>query len=132
MREDEFQAIVIARAAVRGWNAYHHPDSRKATMGGLPDLVLLHRATGRLILAELKTETGTLRPEQRVFLETAAKNPGTELALWRPRDLALIDRILDGAPCPPLDLPAPSRKPATQVSAKPRGARPARGGPRRK
>jgi hypothetical protein len=118
--EAEFQAIVIARASITGWREWHHRDSRTVTRRGFPDLFLMHE-TGRIILAELKDEDGTLRPDQREFFERALRKQDqrVELAIWRPRDLDLIDRILAGAPCPPLELPPPPKK-RTPAFATPR------------
>ena len=50
-----------------------------------------------MIFAELKRETGTLEPEQRLWLEALRGCPGVEVYVWKPRDLQDIRRILGGA-----------------------------------
>lgn len=116
MSETTFQSEVIGMASDLDWYAFHHPDSRKDTKAGLPDLTLLHLRTGRIIFAELKTMTGRLRPSQRRFLEAALLDSSNELALWRPSDLEEIALILAGKRCGPLVLPPPPR-----TRAKPTG-----------
>ena len=49
---------------------------------GFPDIVATRGA--RLVLCELKTATGRLRPEQRVWLDELDKTPA-EVYLWRPK-----------------------------------------------
>lgn len=119
MSEAEFQTEVILLADRFEWDAHHHPDSRKDTAAGLPDLVLQH-VSGRMICAELKSMTGRLRPGQRRFLERAAKQNAYEAALWRPADLDEIALILAGKRrCGPLNLPP---APRTRTRPKPSGA----------
>lgn len=88
--EDEFQADVVGLAKLLGWRVYHTRDSRGSDCG-FPDLTMVRR--GRLIFAELKTDTGKLRPEQEAWLsdllETAA-----EVHLWRPSAWVEIERVL--------------------------------------
>lgn len=98
LSEADFQQRVLDLAALTGWRAYHHPDSRHATTAGLPDLILLHMATGRIVFAELKKATGRVRPGQREFLEAAAKDPRNEVALWRPADWNQVAAVLRGKP----------------------------------
>jgi len=54
---------------------------------GFPDLVLAR--AGKVIFAELKSETGKLSPTQREW----ANALGT-LRIWRPRDIDLIEAEL--------------------------------------
>ena len=96
LSEAEFQLQVIEYAQSLGWAAAHFRRVRvqrangevywetpvAADGKGWPDLLLVRE---RIIYAELKSETGTLRPEQKVWnvrLEAA----GAEYYLWRPRD----------------------------------------------
>lgn len=106
--EKEFQARVIAYAQERGWLVYHTYDSRKSK-AGFPDLVMGRPPAmgadwtrhGRVLFAELKSETGKERKEQRewrAMLESIAI-PGVlgvpiEIYLWRPSDWAKIEEIL--------------------------------------
>ena len=97
--EREFQAQVLALARLWGSRCYHTHDSRRS-VPGFPDLVLCKPAgeegPGRVIFAELKKETGTLEPEQRLWLEALRSCPGVEVYVWKPRNLEDIRRILGG------------------------------------
>lgn len=101
MSEAQFQQRILDLATLTGWKVYHHPDSRRATTAGLPDLILLHLATGRIVFAELKKADGRVRPEQAEFLAAAAKDPRNEVALWRPADWDEIVAVLRGKPITP-------------------------------
>ncbi len=94
MSEKTLQERVIRSARAHGWLVFHPYDSRRSTPG-FPDLVLVWRGQASMperpiIVAELKTERGSLRPEQkhwREAFEAIAALPGSPLAycLWRPR-----------------------------------------------
>lgn len=60
---------------------------------GWPDLILAR--PGRLLAVELKSNRGSLRPEQRRWLDIL-QAAGVETYVWRPRDLAsgAIDAVL--------------------------------------
>jgi hypothetical protein len=82
MTEAQLQDSVTALAQLYGWRVFHDQDSRR-NAPGLPDLVMVGH--GRLILAELKTETGRLRPAQREWMrELQAVTRPPETFLWRP------------------------------------------------
>lgn len=87
MTEREWQSQVVQAARLMGWTAYHTHDSRRSEPGW-PDLALVR---DRLVMAELKTDTGRLSAAQERWLSllTAA---GVEAHVWRPRD---IDQVLD-------------------------------------
>jgi VRR-NUC domain len=63
----------------KGWRTPVQGDGR-----GWPDLVLLRPP--RLILAELKSDTGRVSPEQSDWIAQLAEVPGIEVAIWRPSD----------------------------------------------
>lgn len=113
--EAAFQDEVLGLARLYGWRAYHTHDSRRSAPG-FPDLVLVRPP--RLIFAELKTDTGRVKPEQEAWLEALAEvgaavsfavevaqanasayrgallGPRVEVYLWRRRDLqAIADRL---------------------------------------
>ena len=71
------------------WTSLHSPK-------GFPDIVLCRPP--RLILAELKTDSGKTSPEQDEWLEALAGCPGVEVFLWRPAawDSGEIVRALAG------------------------------------
>ena len=89
--EKTFQARVIKVARLGGWRVSHTFNSRHSPEGW-PDLGLCRPP--RLLLIELKTERGRLRPEQREWLAALAQCPGIEVALWRPSDWPAIERVL--------------------------------------
>lgn len=118
--EKVFQAHVIQVARLNGFRApmedplqppldliLHIFDSRKSQGVGFPDLVFCKPgevneegetiSPGRLILSELKSEKGRLRPEQKLWLKALKTVPGTEVYVWRPSDFEDIKQILGGA-----------------------------------
>lgn len=90
VKEAEWQGQVEQAATLYGWIHYHTHDSRRSNRG-FPDLVLVKRQ--RVIYAELKTRTGRLQPDQKVWLR-ALTVAGQEVGLWRPGDMAQVIRVL--------------------------------------
>jgi len=82
--EAELQSSILDLARRCGWLAFHVRDSRKSTGPGFPDLVLVHKTTGRVIWAELKSEKGRVTAEQAEWL-TALRAGGHTAGVWRPR-----------------------------------------------
>jgi hypothetical protein len=74
--EKDFQTWVVDYARLRGWLVAHIYDSRGQDATGLPDLVLAR--AGVVVLAELKTETGSPSPSQDAWLAASGGH------LWRP------------------------------------------------
>jgi len=91
--EASFMAAIIELATLLHWKVWHDYDSRKNTPG-FPDLVLCKPPV--LIMAELKTDVGRVRPEQREWLAALAGVPGVLACVWRPRDFAAIQAALMG------------------------------------
>ena len=83
MTEAQWQDAVLTLAGLYGWWHYHPYDSRRS-VAGWPDLVLCRPP--ELLVVELKTDRGRVRPEQRDWLDRLAAC-GVEVAVWRPRDL---------------------------------------------
>lgn len=93
--ERSFQEAVIEYAELHGWRVAHFADSRRDVGGGVlvgdvrasgaPDLILAR--DGVFLLAELKSERGRIRPNQRPWLAAGVH-------LWRPRDWASIETRL--------------------------------------
>ena len=95
MAEKELQKNIRDLAKVMGWDfVYSIPDSRMATARGMPDLLMLKEK--RLLFAELKTQSGKLRLEQRQVLYLLEIVEGVEVHVWRPSDWldGTIERIL--------------------------------------
>ena len=94
LSEAEWQAQVIRLAISNGWQTHHHFDSRRSSPGW-PDLALVHPTRCLFLLAEIKTETGRVKPEQEQWLAwlTAA---GVDARLWRPSDWDEVVATLTG------------------------------------
>ncbi len=98
--EAGFLDTVIRLAQLMGWRTAHFRPAMTrngrwitALSGdakGWPDLVLVRE---RLLFAELKTDKGSLRPEQKQWIEWL-KAAGYTVHVWRPRDWHTIQRIL--------------------------------------
>jgi hypothetical protein len=89
--ERQFQARVEAYAKLCGWLTFHATISQFSTPGW-PDLAMTRH--GRLVFAELKSETGRLSPAQRQWLEHLELVPCAEVHTWRPGDWPAIARML--------------------------------------
>lgn len=84
MTEAVLQQRVMAIAAALGWTLrYHTFDSRRSNRG-FPDCVFVRGE--RIVFAELKSQKGRLRPEQREWLAGLEATPA-ETHVWRPADL---------------------------------------------
>lgn len=93
MTEADFLRQVTDLADIYGWRWVHFRPARtqhgwrtpvSGPLGaGWPDLVLVR---DRVIFAELKTDTGKVRPEQAEVGAVLA-GAGVEWYLWRPKDL---------------------------------------------
>ena len=98
MTEAQWQRTVTEAATVLGWKVYHTHDSRRSAPG-FPDLVLGHPEQHALIFAELKTDTGRVRPEQREWLDLL-RRCGQRAYVWRPREWTDVQTILRGGLVP--------------------------------
>jgi hypothetical protein len=77
------------RGARPALEAYHHPDSRRATCRGFPDLVIV--GPGGVLWRELKNQSDGPTPDQTDWGRRLTAN-GHDWAIWKPMDL-LTDRI---------------------------------------
>ena len=72
------------------FNSFHSPR-------GFPDLVLCRPGgqgrVGGVIFAELKRETGQVKPQQEEWLQ-ALRDAGQTVYVWRPSDIEEIARVL--------------------------------------
>ncbi|MBW8025317.1 VRR-NUC domain-containing protein [Clavibacter michiganensis subsp. michiganensis] len=103
-REEDFQKRIIDLAQRAGWLVYHTHDSRRSQKG-FPDLVLVHATRGLVLFRELKTEKGTLRPEQRTWIHDLTE-AGQDAAVWRPRqwfDQTIPDLLTGRTAAPAFD-----------------------------
>jgi len=88
--EKQFDRQVVQLAKLCGWLCYHTWRSVNSE-AGFPDRVFVRG--GRLIFAELKSDTGKETADQTTWL-TALRATSAEVYLWRPRDFDDIQRIL--------------------------------------
>lgn len=96
MSEADWQSRVIDYARLQGWDVYHVRDSRTATLRGWPDLALIRDepdGTCRLVVAELKTDRGPVRPEQAALLARLSL-AGLQTHVWRPRHWEHVMEVL--------------------------------------
>ena len=108
MTEDALLATVKAMAKQLGWLVYHTHDSRRSD-AGLPDIIAVRK--GVLIFAELKREGQKPTPAQNEWIGALATvqaeaehwvsdvpkpfvDRPVRVYVWRPSDLADIERIL--------------------------------------
>lgn len=91
LSERDWQDRVVDLAKLRGWRHFHAYSNRRSP-AGWPDLALVR--AGRLVLAELKTERGRIRPEQRQWLDALGQVPGVEVHLWRPSAWPQVQAVL--------------------------------------
>lgn len=80
---DSLEAHVRKYIADLGLFGYH-PRNSKGSAAGWPDWVIIGRAD--ILYRELKSESGTVTPEQRHVGELITR-AGGNWAVWRPRDL---------------------------------------------
>ena len=106
MTEAQLQRTVIEMAQRCGWLTFHLPDAALAELAkrrrwqempdaGFVDTVLVHpdHPDWPVVMAELKTEGGLVRPAQRAWLD-AVDGRVVRGVVWRPRDLDEIERVL--------------------------------------
>lgn len=87
--EKDFQKKVIQTATQLGWKVYFTLDSRRSP-AGYPDLTLVR---DRVIFAELKTQKGRIKKEQKIWGQ-ALLDAGANYFLWRPNDVEDIIKEL--------------------------------------
>ncbi len=101
--EKQFQRQVEDLAHIYHWKIAHFRPAmtkhgwRTAVSGdgfGFPDNFIIHPQTGRLIIAELKSQDGRLSPAQKDWLDWCRAVPGIEVYVWRPDDIDDIVNIL--------------------------------------
>ena len=116
--EKAFTAQVIKLGQWLGWRTFHaRPAINQrgkwltAVQGdgaGFPDLVMAHDKQGRLIFAELKTETGRVSDKQNEWLDDLvavqdyvdsycpSAYKAVYVCVWRPSQIDEIEMILRG------------------------------------
>lgn len=99
--ERDFSIAIREYAEGNGWLCeYRFRSAVKLSNGqyrgtgpaGFPDMTLVRN--GRLVMAELKAERGTIRPEQQAWLTALAEVPGVSSYLWKPSDSSTVMQVL--------------------------------------
>jgi hypothetical protein len=91
LTEKAFQAMVVAGLRQRGWLVWHVVDSR-LMRAGLPDIVAIK--PGRVLLWELKTEEGRVRPEQQGVIDALPPGSTVDARIVRPSQWAEVEEVL--------------------------------------
>lgn len=91
MSEAQFQQRIIDYCQLRGLLVFHDNDSRR-DRAGYPDLTIV--GDHGVIFAELKTDTGKLRPDQETWL-LRLRRAGSTAYVWRPSQWDLVISRLD-------------------------------------
>jgi len=94
LRENDLSGLVVDVARLGGWELRYHTWSAQKSPRGFPDWCFCKPP--RLVFAELKSQDGPVRPEQRAWLDALSDVPGVEVYLWRPSDYDEIVRVLTG------------------------------------
>ncbi|MDN4611932.1 VRR-NUC domain-containing protein [Arthrobacter burdickii] len=95
--ERQLQRQVEGILTAYGWRWFHAPDNRPANgrvqkiRPGFPDLLAVRGP--RLVVIELKTETGRIASEQVEWMQNF-EAAGAEAYVWRPRDTETARRAL--------------------------------------
>ena len=93
LTERELSQQVFDLAVLTGWRVVRFPAWRPtSTTPGFPDIVAVRG--GRLLFAELKTETGKLTPAQREWLWLLAEAGGVDVYVWRPSNWRQAVQVL--------------------------------------
>lgn len=104
LTERVFQVRVVEMCRLLRLRVFHSGDSRRDLCAGFPDLTIVGVEGRGVVFAELKTDRGAVRPEQRTWIALlAASGPDVRAEVWRPRDWSHINRVLfdlAGRRCP--------------------------------
>jgi hypothetical protein len=104
-KEKEFQGAVVEMARLAGWRVAHFRPARtkhgwktpvSADGAGFPDLILTRN--DRLVVAELKSDTGKVSSDQELWLDAFSQIPGVEVFVWRPAEWSEVVETLTGKP----------------------------------
>ena len=88
---------IVGLAEAYGWKAHHVLDQRhyaKRIGTGFPDLVMVNEGQRRLLVAELKSQRGSVSDAQWEWLWSFYSLGFVEVYLWHPSDLDEAQRTL--------------------------------------
>ena len=100
MDEKEFQRKVLFLLKINGWQTHHTFRSTEVNPKGFPDILAWKPSLGRMLFAELKSNTGRLTSEQKEVIAGLAQISTIETYVWYPKDWELIHEII-GVPFVP-------------------------------
>ena len=108
MLETQLMECIRDRCKLLGLHAFHVADARRSWGPGYPDLTIC--GPGGILWREVKTEHGTIRPEQKDWI-LALKAAGGNAGIWRPRDwyserISRELHLIAGQPELPFDIAA--------------------------
>lgn len=92
MSERALQSAIMRLAKDNGWLAYHTWNARKSAPGYFD--CTFAKVGHPLVLAELKTATGSLTIEQQRWYDITKQTTGVECYIWRPDDWDLVEKLL--------------------------------------
>lgn len=92
--EPHFQQRVINLLRLCGFQLIYHTHDSRRSQAGFPDIVAVGH--GRCLFIELKTDDAPKRLplEQEAWKDGLEECRGVEYYCWRPRDWAVIERVL--------------------------------------
>lgn len=94
--EKDFQESLIELLALAGWprELIYHTLRSDGARAGFPDIVAVKPAAGRLLVAELKRDSGRLSADQQRWVDALGEVKHFDVKVWRPRDLDEIARFV--------------------------------------
>jgi hypothetical protein len=102
--ERDFTDQVIQLASRLGWLCLHIRPGRtvagwrtcvQGQGKGFPDVLAVHKVSGRIFVAELKSNHGRLSPEQEIWLQLF-RAAGIPAYVWTPKNWGAIEDVLRG------------------------------------
>lgn len=110
LTEDQWLGLVLDLAHAYGWLASHFRSVKVQRRDGswywatpvqgdtgAPDVLLAHPKRHLRCLVELKQDRGSVKPDQRAWLDALGPTDGRTLVdVWRPKDEATVRAILSG------------------------------------
>lgn len=93
--EKAFSQTVVEYARLNGWRVWR-PWLAIHSPRGFPDLTMVR--DGRLVFAELKSDSGKTTEAQEEWLAELREVPGVTAVVWRPSDWDDVERTLCRTP----------------------------------
>jgi hypothetical protein len=93
--EQDFQEQLIELLVLNGWprELIYHALRSEGSRAGFPDIVAVKPSARRLLIAELKRDSGKLSADQQRWIDALQEVRYFDAKVWRPRDLDEIARF---------------------------------------